>query len=64
MPFASDKLKSVALITGAGGALGQAVAIQFARDGVTRIAGPDISATSLDSTETRLSKEFALSQIS
>ncbi|KAI1859613.1 uncharacterized protein JN550_011921 [Neoarthrinium moseri] len=48
----------VAFITGAGGAVGQATCIQFARDGVTRISGLDISKSGLEATASILSKDF------
>ncbi|EXJ88953.1 hypothetical protein A1O3_02017 [Capronia epimyces CBS 606.96] len=43
-------LRGVAFITGAGGALGRAMALQFARDGVRRIAGVDLSPQGLSDT--------------
>lgn len=48
----------VAFITGAGGALGRAIILQFARDGITQIAGLDISSNLLSDTECALTKHF------
>jgi NAD(P)-dependent dehydrogenase (short-subunit alcohol dehydrogenase family) len=48
----------VAFVTGAGGFIGQACVLQFARDGVTRIAGLDISADGLAKTASLLHDEF------
>ncbi|OQV03078.1 hypothetical protein CLAIMM_08174 [Cladophialophora immunda] len=50
-------LKGVVLVTGAGGALGRAIALQFARDGVRRIAGLDLSDKALNETAASLSAE-------
>ena len=50
-------MRRVALITGAGGALGRAIALQFARDGVRRIAGLDLSDKALHETAASLSVE-------
>ncbi|KAL5352905.1 hypothetical protein ACLOAV_002853 [Pseudogymnoascus australis] len=51
-------LPGVAFITGAGGAVGRAIALQFARDGVRRIAGLDISQTGLLDTAKELKDEI------
>ncbi|KFY94927.1 hypothetical protein V498_03641, partial [Pseudogymnoascus sp. VKM F-4517 (FW-2822)] len=51
-------LPGVAFITGAGGAVGRAIALQFARDGVRRIAGLDISQTDLLDTAKELKDEI------
>jgi len=48
----------VLFITGAGGALGRAVCLQFAREGVQRISGLDISARALDETASALLENF------
>jgi NAD(P)-dependent dehydrogenase (short-subunit alcohol dehydrogenase family) len=48
----------VAFVTGAGGALGRAIVLQFARDGVTRIAGVDLSERTLAETAAVLHAEF------
>ncbi|POR38190.1 Uncharacterized protein TPAR_01609 [Tolypocladium paradoxum] len=50
--------EGVAFITGAGGAVGRATALQFARDGVLKIAGVDISAEALEGTRESLSFQF------
>jgi len=49
---------SVALVTGAGGAIGQACILQFARDGVTKIVGIDLAEVSLRETASMLCNEF------
>jgi NAD(P)-dependent dehydrogenase (short-subunit alcohol dehydrogenase family) len=48
----------VAFVTGAGGSIGEACVLQFARDGVTRIAGADLSVTGLERTASALRKEY------
>ena len=48
----------VAFITGAGGSIGCACVLQFARDGATNIAGLDISAKGLEATESEVQKQF------
>ncbi|KAF2768279.1 oxidoreductase [Teratosphaeria nubilosa] len=50
-------LRGVALVTGAGGALGRAVVLRFARYGVTSIAGLDINRLGLDETKEALQKQ-------
>jgi len=50
-------LHRVAFITGAAGALGRAVALQFARDGVKYIAGLDVSQSGLSETARLLRAE-------
>jgi len=50
-------LPGVAFITGAGGAVGRALVLQFARDGVKRISGLDISQNGLDDTAKILKSE-------
>jgi NAD(P)-dependent dehydrogenase (short-subunit alcohol dehydrogenase family) len=52
-------LKRVALITGAGGALGRAIAVQFARDGVRQIAGLDLSDKGLTETAEAVRTEIS-----
>jgi NAD(P)-dependent dehydrogenase (short-subunit alcohol dehydrogenase family) len=51
-------LTSVLFITGAGGALGRAVCLQFAQDGVKQISGLDISKKGLDETASILLQVF------
>ncbi|KAJ9132414.1 oxidoreductase [Pleurostoma richardsiae] len=48
--------EGVAFVTGAGGTVGCATILQFARDGVLKIAGLDISSTSLEETQRALEK--------
>lgn len=48
----------MAFVTGAGGCVGRAVVQQFARDGVTKIAGLDVSLTGLTEFEGILKTEF------
>ncbi|EXJ63540.1 uncharacterized protein A1O5_11301 [Cladophialophora psammophila CBS 110553] len=48
----------VALITGAGGSIGRAVALGFARHGVTGIAGLDVSSKGLQGTASALSAVY------
>ncbi|KEF55581.1 uncharacterized protein A1O9_08331 [Exophiala aquamarina CBS 119918] len=50
-------LRGTALITGAGGALGRTIALQFARDGVRRIAGLDLSEKGLTKTAEAVNAE-------
>ncbi|KAK5047283.1 hypothetical protein LTR84_006805 [Exophiala bonariae] len=50
-------LRGAALITGAGGALGRAITLQFARDGVRRIAALDLSDKGLTETAEALKSE-------
>ncbi|EXJ82884.1 hypothetical protein A1O3_06700 [Capronia epimyces CBS 606.96] len=50
-------LQGVAFITGAGGALGRAIAIEFARQGVKRIAGLDLREDALIGTAEALKAE-------
>lgn len=45
-------------MTGAGGTVGRATALQFARDGVRKIAGLDISAPALGETKQIITEEF------
>jgi NAD(P)-dependent dehydrogenase (short-subunit alcohol dehydrogenase family) len=47
----------VAFITGAGGTVGRATIMQFARDGVLKIAGLDIKGDAIAETETMVKKE-------
>ncbi|EXJ84863.1 hypothetical protein A1O3_05538 [Capronia epimyces CBS 606.96] len=51
-------LSGVAFITGAGGSIGQAVAVGFARHGVTKIAGVDINSKGLEETAALLSRTY------
>jgi NAD(P)-dependent dehydrogenase (short-subunit alcohol dehydrogenase family) len=50
---------SVAFVTGAGGTVGRATILQFARDGVTKIAGLDIAYEALTESEKILRQEFS-----
>jgi NAD(P)-dependent dehydrogenase (short-subunit alcohol dehydrogenase family) len=45
-------------VTGAGGSIGRACILQFARDGVQRIAGLDVSVDALKQTEAILRSQF------
>lgn len=54
----SCSLESVAFITGAGGSIGRAVSLGFARHGVTRIAGLDVSSTGLEETASALEAAY------
>ena len=58
LPPNNRPLLRIALVTGAGGALGLATILQFAQDGVTQIAGLDISAPSLSKAATTLLEAF------
>lgn len=51
-------LEGVLFITGAGGAIGKACVLQFARDGVTKISAVDISKSVLQSTADLLAAQF------
>ncbi|KAF2809854.1 short chain dehydrogenase/ reductase [Mytilinidion resinicola] len=51
-------LNGVLFITGAGGSIGTAILLQFARDGCTKISAVDISAAALASTATALATQF------
>ncbi|KIW13764.1 hypothetical protein PV08_08955 [Exophiala spinifera] len=51
-------LSGVALVTGAGGAIGRAVALGYARHGVTRIAGLDLSSNGLQETASELASSY------
>ncbi|OCL14886.1 NAD(P)-binding protein [Glonium stellatum] len=51
-------LQGVLFITGAGGAIGRACVLQFARDGVTRISAVDISRASLQETADIVAAQF------
>jgi len=51
-------ISSVAFVTGAGGITGQVCTLQFAREGVRRLAGLDLSRNGLRNTESLLLKEF------
>lgn len=49
---------SVAFVTGAGGTVGRATILQFARDGVSKIAGLDISSDAIAESEKAMRQEF------
>lgn len=49
---------SVLFITGAGGTVGRATMLQFARDGVSKIAGLDISAEAISESEKVMRQGF------
>ncbi|KAF8856087.1 short chain dehydrogenase/ reductase [Acephala macrosclerotiorum] len=51
-------LPGVAFVTGAGGSIGRAVVLQFARDGCSKIIGLDISQASLSETTSALHTLF------
>ncbi|OJJ05923.1 hypothetical protein ASPVEDRAFT_154040 [Aspergillus versicolor CBS 583.65] len=55
-------LSGVAFVTGAGGSIGQACILQFAREGVQRLVGLDLSLECLKTTESLLLKEFPNAQ--
>ncbi|KAH8901187.1 NAD(P)-binding protein [Thozetella sp. PMI_491] len=48
----------VGFVTGAGGAVGRATVLQFARDGMLKIAGVDVSAKGLEETSHLLKSQF------
>ncbi|VUC26546.1 unnamed protein product [Clonostachys rosea] len=56
--MASLGLKGSAIITGAGGALGRAIAQSLARHGVSKIGGLDISTSGLDGTKNTLAEAY------
>ncbi|PKS08143.1 hypothetical protein jhhlp_005419 [Lomentospora prolificans] len=49
----------VAFVTGAGGTVGRYTILQFARDGVRKIASLDISEPALENTKQTVTKEFS-----
>ncbi|KAF2499910.1 3-oxoacyl-reductase [Lophium mytilinum] len=51
-------LNGVLFLTGAGGAIGTAILLQFARDGCTKISAVDISAAALESTAAIVAAQF------
>lgn len=46
------------MVTGAGGAIGRTIVLQFARDGVTNIAGIDLSPSALESVGSEVATLF------
>jgi NAD(P)-dependent dehydrogenase (short-subunit alcohol dehydrogenase family) len=51
---------SVVFVTGAGGIVGRATILPFARDGVSKIAGLDISPEAITESEKVIHQQFPL----